>query len=104
MDQKELFMFCILIYATVFPIKIIIQKHVATIKSLIIECCQYADTPCSVKCNIKSIMNSFVKKNIIMNIFKKVSKNNYICRECFNFEIYCMKNLVNVVVEGFSSV
>ena len=63
-------------------------KHVTTIKSHIV-CCQYADTPRCVKCNINSSMNPIVKENIIMEIFKKISKDIFLCKICFHFEIYC---------------
>ena len=96
-------MFCDLIYATICSI---IQKHVPTIESNIvccqydnlkhvatikshIVCYQYADLPCGVKYKTNSRMNPSVKENIIMEIFKKISKEIFLCKRCFDNEIYC---------------
>ena len=52
----------------------------------------------------KSRMNPSVKENIITEIFKKVSKNNYLCKECFNFEIYCgVSNKEDMLIHVFHS-
>ena len=99
-------MFCVLIYATIFSIKIIKQKHVATIESYIVCCqyvklkhvatigshivrCQYADLSRWVNYKNNSSMNPTVKENIITEIFKKISKEIFLCKRCFDNEIYC---------------
>ena len=34
-------------------------------------------------------MNPSVKENIITEIFKKISKEIFLCKRCFDNEIYC---------------
>ena len=90
----------------IFSIKIIKQKHVATIESYIvccqyvnlkhvatieshIVCCQYADLSRGVKYKTNSRMNSVIKQNAISSMFHEISEGIFLCKQCFVNEIYC---------------